>query len=188
MPVIELRPFGVVVANVAFWALAHTASGYLAHRMSVSELEHDSALLRLKHWERGGSVYNRTVRIRRWKDRLPEAGAFFAGGMSKRTMPSRRDGGVERFAVETRRAELAHWMSLIPLPLCALWNPPAGVAVMALYGLGVNAPFILVQRYNRARCQRVLAVGFERSRGTRAADPGTERTNGRSIPYGSPPV
>jgi glycosyl-4,4'-diaponeurosporenoate acyltransferase len=181
MPLVQLRPLGAVAANAAFWALAHSASGYLAHRMPVSRLDRDPPLLRLTRWERDGRVYDR-IRIRRWKDRLPEAGALFAGGLSKRAIPSRHDGGVERFAIETRRAELAHWMSLIPLPLCALWNPPAVVALMTVYGFSVNAPFILVQRYNRARCQRVLAVRLDRSRLIRAEDRGTLRTSGSSIP------
>jgi glycosyl-4,4'-diaponeurosporenoate acyltransferase len=38
----------------------------------------------------------------------------------------------------------------------ALWNPPLGVLLMAVYGLTVNAPFILIQRYNRTRAQRLL--------------------------------
>jgi len=37
-----------------------------------------------------------------------------------------------------------------------LWNAwPIGV-VMAIFGIVVHGPFIVVQRYNRARTERVL--------------------------------
>ncbi len=184
VPAVELRAPVAAMANVAFWALAHSLSGYVAYRLPASLLEHDGPLLRLKRFERGGRLYEGTLRIRRWKDRLPEAGALFPGGLSKRSLPCHRDGGVERFVIETRRAELAHWMSLAPLPLCALWNPPIGLGLMTVYGFVANAPFILVQRYSRGRAQRVIDRRVERSNGSRsdAVDRGVERTHGRSIP------
>ena len=54
----------------------------------------------------GADRYRRWLRINRWKDRLPEAGALFAGGVSKRQLPSYDVAGLELFVRETRRAEL----------------------------------------------------------------------------------
>ena len=187
VPVIELSPLGTAAANVAFWAVAHSSTGYVAHRLPPASLRHDGPLLQLRSVEADGGLYEHLLGVRRWKDRLPEAGALFAGGLSKRNLPSGHDGGLERFALETRRAELGHWMSLVPLPLCGLWNPPIGVALMVAYGFVVNAPFIIVQRYNRGRCQRLLATRARRSRASRSDFLGwtgeaADRTNGRSIP------
>ena len=78
--------------------------------------------------------------------------ALFPGGISKRHLPD----SLEVFVRETRRAELAHWWALAAGPVFALWNPPLGVVLMVLYGIVVNAPFIAIQRYNRARAQRLL--------------------------------
>ena len=187
MPVVDLAPVGILLANVGLWTVAHASSAYAAHKLPLSRLDRDGWWLRLRPRERSGWAYERVLHIRRWKDRLPEAGALFAGGMSKRTLPGPGDGGVERFLQETRRGELAHWMSLVPLPAFAIWNPPAGVALMALYGLAVNLPFIAVQRYNRGRAQRVTALRSARSdrsrrsrRARRAA--GASRTSGSSMP------
>lgn len=186
MPLVELSPAGILAADVGLWGVAHAFSSYLAHRLPLSRLDHDGWLLRLRPVEHGGRVYER-VGIRRWKDRLPEAGALFAGGMGKRALPGPGDGGVERFAQETRRGELAHWLSLLGLPVFALWNPPAGVALMALYGLAANLPFIAVQRFNRGRAQRVMAARSarpERSSGSRRdrRDGEALRTRGSSMP------
>lgn len=157
-------PSGVALAlNVALWAGAQVSAGYAAHRLPLDRLQRDGWLLRLRRFEAGGRWYERRLRIRRWKDRVPEAGAFFAGGMTKRTLPARRDGGLERFVAETRRAELAHWASFACLPFCIIWNELLGVAVMLLYGLVVNLPPIAIQRYNRARLTRVLTARSARA-------------------------
>jgi glycosyl-4,4'-diaponeurosporenoate acyltransferase len=148
--------WAAVAANVAWWAAVQAGAGYLAHRTPAGRLGDDGPVLRLRRWEHDGRAYERLA-IRRWKDRVPEAGAVFAGGTSKRRLPAPGRAGVEPFARETRRAERAHWLAMAGGPVAALWNPPAGVAAMVAYGVLANLPFIAIQRYNRARCLRVLA-------------------------------
>jgi glycosyl-4,4'-diaponeurosporenoate acyltransferase len=173
-----------VLLDVVAWGLIHAGSGYLAHRVPVRWLAQDRWLFRERRVERGGRLYTRTLRIGRWKDRLPEAGALFAGGISKRHVTEAAAGGLERFVVETRRAELGHWLAAAPGPLFALWNPPAVVPVMVLYGLLVNLPFIAVQRSNRIRATRVLRGRAARqARPARTAEPGrASRASGSTAP------
>lgn len=163
LPIVALPAAAVLGLNIALWASAQVLAGYAAHRLPLDRLDHDGWLLRLRPFEDGGRWYRRRLRIDRWKDRLPEAGAFFEGGMTKRTLPGRRAGGVERFAAETRRAELAHWASFAGLPLCVIWNDVLGVVLMVTYGLVVNLPLIAIQRYNRGRTQRILATRARRA-------------------------
>lgn len=168
-PLVHLPDLAVLLLNVAAWAIGHAGAGYRAHRLSTDRLRHDGPLLRIRRVEDGGRAYERRLRIRAWKDRLPEAGDLFAGGTSKRALTTAavgRDAALHAFLVETRRAERAHWGSLVVLPLFWIWNPPLGVALMVLYGVGVNLPFIAVQRYNRARIERILG-----HRARRAAEP-----------------
>lgn len=152
---IEVGDGTAVALDIALWGLVHVTAGYAAHRMPLQSLRHDRGILRLLPGERGGRVYER-LGIRRWKDRLPEAGAFFGGGMSKRRIPRGADGGLERLAIETRRAELAHWWTAAALPLFVTFNPARALPLLALYALAVNIPCIAVQRYNRARLTSLL--------------------------------
>jgi glycosyl-4,4'-diaponeurosporenoate acyltransferase len=146
------RRWPLLVANVAWWAFVHSVTGYAAHGLPSERLADDGWLLRV----RPGEVDRyRRLGIRRWKDRLPEAGALFPGGISKRHVGS----SVEQFVRETRRAELAHWWAMAGGPVAGLWNPPAGLVLMVAYGVGVNAPFVAIQRYNRARAMRLLRRG-----------------------------
>jgi glycosyl-4,4'-diaponeurosporenoate acyltransferase len=153
LPVVELSDPVAVAADVVAWGAIHTGTGYFVHRLPVTWLERDRWLFRQRRFEDDGQLYRRTFRIGKWKDKLPEAGALFAGGVSKRHIPQ---AGLDRLVVETRRAELGHWLAGLPAPLFALWNPPVAAIAMLAYGWGVNLPFIAIQRYNRIRASRVL--------------------------------
>lgn len=147
-------------AGALTWGIWSAACGYRAHRLARSRLEHDGWLLRLRPVERSGRVYERAVRIKRWKDLLPEAGALFRGGFSKRRVQRHDRAHLEEFVVATRRAEVAHWPILALAPTFLVWIPfgmPWWLATtMVAYGVAANVPCILVQRYNRARLMRIL--------------------------------
>lgn len=183
MPVVRLPRLANGVANVAFWGAVHAGTGYFVHRLPLSRLQRDRGLLRLTAPDRTRRRYE-VLRIRRWKDRLPEAGALFSGGMSKRRLPPAADGGLLRYAAETRRAELGHWLALLCGPVAVVWNPPFGGVAMVGYGVVVNAPFIAVQRYNRARVLRSLRRIAERSSAGGVDDgrSAASRRTGNSIP------
>ena len=145
-----------IAVDVVAWGAFHSLTGYAAHRLDDERLARDGWLLRQRPIEAGGHWYRDRLRIHRWKDRVPEAGALFAGGLSKRQLPAFDTAGLELFARETRRAELAHGSAMLCGPVFALWNPPLATALLVAYGVAVNLPFILIQRYNRFRIEALL--------------------------------
>ncbi len=163
--VVDLSDGATVAVDVIAWAVVHAGTGYLVHRLPVGRLG-DARLYRARRFEAGGRFYRHTLRIHRWKDRVPEAGALFPGGVSKRRLPP-GERGLDRFVVETRRAELGHWLAAAAGPVFVLWNPPVAAGLLALYGLAVNLPCIAIQRYNRLRATAVLRRRAERSMGSR---------------------
>ena len=138
------------------WAVWSTLCGYVAHRAPERWLSRDPRLLRLRGAERNGRLYDRVLHIKRWKDLLPEAGALFRGGFSKRRVERHDREYLERFLLETRRAELAHWPILALGPMFFAWMPWWLASAMLGYAIVANLPCILVQRYNRARLERML--------------------------------
>lgn len=145
-----------IIVDVIAWGVFHATTGYAAHRLDESRLSRDGWLLRLRGFETA-QWYRRWLRIDRWKDRMPEAGALFRGGVSKRRLPSYDVAGLQLFARETRRAELAHWWCMGCGLLFLLWNPPLPAALLVGYGVVANLPCILIQRYNRSRIQSLIA-------------------------------
>ncbi len=153
------RPPGAVgiALNVGAWFLWSVGIGYFGHRRPLGSFSKETWWSKPRGFEHHGRWYERALQIKRWKDRLPELGAVFQGGFAKRSV-SREVAHIERFIVETRRAEWVHWLALSFWPVFAIWNPPWAVAVMFVYAMLVNVPCLLVQRYNRIRLQRLLTL------------------------------
>lgn len=145
-----------IAVDVLAWGMFHGATGYAAHRLSDERLGRDGWLLRPRRFELGGRWYRRRLRIHAWKDKVPEAGDLFRGGISKRQLPAHDLDGLRVFVRETRRAELTHWWAMWCGPLFVLWNPPLASGLLITYGVAVNLPFIAIQRYNRFRTQSLI--------------------------------
>jgi len=154
---LDLGDGAAILLDVVAWTVLGTLAGYVGHRLPTSWLARDRGPLRLAPVEHGGSWYARRLRIKAWKDRLPEAGGLFRGGTSKRHLVTTDPAGLAAFAAETRRAEWVHWALLAVTPAFVLWNPPALSVVMVTYGVAANLPCLVVQRYNRARVTALLA-------------------------------
>ena len=157
VPLIFSKPVTVAI-DVAAWGAIHASTGYFVHRISTARLSRDWWFHRERRFERGGRLYERTFRIKTWKKWLPEAGALFAGGFDKKQLRQPRDDAyLERYVVETRRAELGHWLAAAPAPLFFAFNPYQVGIVMLVYATVANGPCVLSQRYNRLRLQRILS-------------------------------
>jgi glycosyl-4,4'-diaponeurosporenoate acyltransferase len=157
LPLVALPLWLVAVLNVVGWGAWSALAGYVAHRRPTSSFVRDTWLYRLRRFE-GRGLYERRLRIKRWKDRLPEAGALFTGGFSKRSVRTKDRATLERFVVETRRAEWAHWAIMAATPFFLAWNPLWVEPFLVVYALAANLPCLLVQRYNRLRLLALLGT------------------------------
>jgi glycosyl-4,4'-diaponeurosporenoate acyltransferase len=148
-------PVAVLVSSLV-WLGIGLLTGYVCHSLPVRRFDHDTWLTRLRPFEADGRWYARHLRLRSWKDRLPEQGALFRGGFSKRHLAGRSDEHLERFVAETRRAETVHWLNLSAGPLFLIWCRPLLGACMIVFGVLAHLPFIVVQRANRGRLTCLL--------------------------------
>lgn len=163
MPLVDLPLWLRATLNVGGWLAWSVSVGLIGHRRPVAAFAVERWWSRARPVERGGDLYEERLRVRAWKDRLPEAGALFTGGFAKRGLlePNRGPGGrravLERYVAETRRAEWVHWVIPAATPVFLVWNDGWVAPVMVLYAVAANGPCLLVQRYNRARLLRILA-------------------------------
>jgi glycosyl-4,4'-diaponeurosporenoate acyltransferase len=121
----------------------------------------DRGILKLLRLERDGKCYTRVLRIHRWKELLPDGGALLMGGFAKKRLTSRSLVYLQKFIIETRRGELAHWCMLLMTPFFLLWNEGFSIIIVFAYAFIANLPCILVQRYNRTRFSRLISRGAE---------------------------
>ncbi|NCN05699.1 MAG: hypothetical protein GW949_08710 [Spirochaetales bacterium] len=138
------------------WVAIQFASGWIAHRTSLEGLKRLEKFLGILPWESTGKIYQKLFRIQSWKDRLPEAGAFFTGGVAKNHLDPKNPQALRTFYYETLRAEFSHWLPFFFSWSFFLWNSPDIAWFMPPVAMVGNLPFIVIQRYNRARVERIL--------------------------------
>ncbi|MEO6629277.1 MAG: hypothetical protein ABIP03_12000 [Aquihabitans sp.] len=146
-----------VALSALTWFVTSFVVGRWAAGWPAERLARAGPFTRLRAWEHSGNWWQRRFRVLRWKDRLPEAGALFEGGRSKRHIGSRASVDLDIFRLETIRAERVHWLIMASTPVHLIWCRATIAVGMVVFGLAFNVPFIIIQRYNRGRIDRVLA-------------------------------
>jgi glycosyl-4,4'-diaponeurosporenoate acyltransferase len=157
MPPLKFPAAVIVSLNFILWFLIHFSAGYLGAKLPARLFAQDSGIFRTRSWEKEGFIYQSLFRIKQWKPHLPDWGNAFGQNASKQRVASTDPSYLERFILETRRAEWTHWMQIFPVPVFFLFNDWRVGIFMVLYALSVNLPCMMTQRFNRPRLQRILA-------------------------------
>ena len=107
-------------------------------------------------FEQGGKLYEK-LRIKKWQNRLPDMSKILPFLMPPKRMTAKMDTDtLERMLQETCVAEFIHWLLFVGgFGLCRILPHPWGLAAALAYNLLGNAPYILIQRYNRPRLRRL---------------------------------
>lgn len=177
-----------VLLSSATWAGLSFLIGWWALRWSPARLDRPGPLTRLRSWEYDGRWWERHLRVSHWKDRLPEAGAVMKGGRSMRHLEARTPEGLAGFRRETVRAERVHWLIGASLVVHLLWCRPTVFAGMAVFALVLNVPFIVIQRSNRGRIDRLAAARAARlARGVVSPDAAGRSPDRSTRPDATPP-
>lgn len=145
------------MTNVALWLFFHIAISILCLLIPQSFFLKKSDGFKLYAWERSGNIWQSIFRVKKWKNFLIDGAALSRIGYGKKQLHGNKRHDLILFAAETRRAELTHWLSILPAPLFFLWNPFWAGCLMIAYALVFNFPFIIVQRYNRGRILSILS-------------------------------
>ena len=147
-----------LISSALFWLLAALLVGALANQLPARWLAIDEwwpSLAAAPRRARSAPAGPPGIRI--WKHWIPDAGAVLPGGVRKASLVRRDPAALRRLVLETRRAELVHWLLWPAGLLTALWLPPAGVLVNLVFATLFNLPCLLLQRFNRGRLRRCLA-------------------------------
>ena len=116
-------------------------------------------------FERNGAVYEK-LGIRKWHKKVLDMSRIFPMLMPAKKMNAENQSDISIMIRETRIAEFTHMILGISGFLCLfLWRGIGGMIVSLLYCIG-NIPFIMIQRYNRPRLEKVRRKR-ERYRNTR---------------------
>jgi len=102
------------------------------------------------------------IGIRKWKDRIPEAGQMFANFSKTEVADMTNNEYVIKFMSETIYAEIMHWLSMIFSFLIIFIDLRLSLTVglpLVIGNMILNLMPVLVQRYNRPK----LMVLYQRN-------------------------
>lgn len=152
---VDLTPLWITLANCLAFPLLMMSVAYGVTHKKMSADCYRLSLYRIRNWE-NEFLYERLFGVRIWKDWLPDGASLFTSGFRKKKLARRDATYLKEFTIETCRGELAHWMDIAFLPVFWIWNPLEAAIFVTVFGILINAPCILTQRYNRLRFLKIL--------------------------------
>ncbi|WP_229716397.1 glycosyl-4,4'-diaponeurosporenoate acyltransferase [Staphylococcus pragensis] len=112
-------------------------------------------------WEKDGKMWNTLFKINKWKRYIPEGSQLNQNIYNKKQLTSFKLNDLHTMIIEMRRAELVHWLSMIPV--LAFLKAPAYIKIInVIYVLLANLPIIVTQRYNCPRLEKVYQLKLKR--------------------------
>jgi glycosyl-4,4'-diaponeurosporenoate acyltransferase len=156
MQIVFLEPLETIILDVLAWLVFHLGIGYGSSRIPLEWLNPDHRLFQPFTWEKGGGIYQQRFRVRSWKHFIPNGSALYPGTFSIRNLPTDDPAYLERWLKESVRAEVCHWVMIIPGFFFFLWNDVAVGLGMVAYAFLNNLVPIIIQRYNRPRARKLL--------------------------------
>ena len=128
---------------------------------------------RVQPWEQ--KLYQK-LRVKQWQNLLPDMSRIFPALMPAKKMTQQTLQDLPRMIEETCVAEAVHTLlSLTGLACLWLWPGGWGIALTVLYILLGNVSFIIIQRYNRPRLEKLLAAQEKQRARRQGRDPECER-------------
>ncbi len=144
-----------------YYALLGVVSFFIGRLLPKRCFRSDRFPYRSAPWE--AKLY-RALRVHDWQDKAPDMSRIVPKLIPAKKLDADFRTQLPRMLEETCVAEFTHFvLILLGFYALRLWPGPGGAIVTAVYILFGNLPFILIQRYNRPRLQRLLAAQQRRS-------------------------
>ncbi|MGE7878432.1 hypothetical protein [Peribacillus muralis] len=70
-----------------------------------------------------------------WKDYIPDGSKINKRGIEKKELQGTDTSSLTTFILESKRAKLAHWLSILPAGFFFLWNPVWAGWIMVVYAI-----------------------------------------------------
>ena len=139
----------------AYAAILGVLSFFLGRLLPKRWLRPEKFPFRTYAWE---EKLWKTLQIRKWQSKVPDMSRLFKKLMPEKKLTRQTAQDLPLMIEETCVAELTHGLlCLAGLALLKIWPGAGGTILCVIYIVFGNLPFLLIQRYNRPRLQKLLA-------------------------------
>lgn len=137
--------------------------GFIFALIPRSALERLEVFFKLRNFEQNGTFYTKYFKINLWKDKLPQFSEITKFGFNKSSLSPISSEYLNLFKLETIRAELTHLILILASPIYLIVESKIILPLTVIGNIIGNIPFIMIQRFNRARIKRLLSH-FEKAK------------------------
>ena len=156
MRLIELPTIFTITLDILAWLFFHLSIAKASLKIKDSYLSKNNYMFRVFKFEASGLIYEKLFQVNNWKNKLPDGSKILKEGFSKNKVDTMSLDYFKKFLIEVNRAELSHWLQMLPAPIFFLFNLPIIGYLMIVYAVLFNLPFIIAQRYNRPKLIRII--------------------------------
>lgn len=150
----EQPTINAFIINFILGVIWHYAVLFVCISIDDSAFEPTKRMYRVRKWENDGKFYADVLKINKWKDFLPQH--VGKDGFSKEHIDDVSIEYLDKFILETCRGEWNHRMNCVFAIFLFTINGVTNVSViLAAADIFGNIPFLMIQRYNRFRLQRL---------------------------------
>ena len=150
----EQSTVNAFIINFILGVIWHYAVLFVCISIDDSAFEPTKRMYRVRKWENDGKFYADVLKINKWKDFLPQH--VGKDGFSKEHIDDVSIEYLDKFILETCRGEWNHRMNCVFAIVLFTINGVTNVSViLAAADIFGNIPFLMIQRYNRFRLQRL---------------------------------
>jgi glycosyl-4,4'-diaponeurosporenoate acyltransferase len=157
MQIFFFNAIHTILIDIFAWVVFHLSIGYLSSKIPLEWLNPNRWLFQTFFWEKGGEIYQQLFRVRSWKKFIPNGSRLYRGAFSIRNLKTSDPAYLDRWLKESVRAEICHWVMILPGFLFFLWNNVFIGWIMVIYAFLNNLVPIIAQRFNRPRMRKFLA-------------------------------
>jgi len=154
----DFAPEKIILINFLLMIMWHLIILFICMNLASSFFDYRKRMYIVRKWERNGGFYINVLKIKKWKDSLPQF--VSKKGFSKRSLKSFSELNkeyLERFIIETCRAEWNHFMCCMYWIISFCINSTFYAIIFSLIPVLANLPFLFIQRFNRIRLLRLIS-------------------------------
>ncbi len=141
----------IIIFNILLIAIWHIICFLVCINFNSKNFSKNKKYFEPKSWERNGQWYQKYLKIKKWKDKLPQQigkNRFSKKHIQIETLSIEY---IDDFIFETCRAEWDHRANCLYSLIILVVSPLSIGMFFSILNLILNLPFIFIQRYNRFR-------------------------------------
>jgi glycosyl-4,4'-diaponeurosporenoate acyltransferase len=152
----EFSTFELFIFDLFYCLIVQGLIGFVSAHLPKRVIQPERKIYRVRPWEKNGAIYQQWFKIKNWKWIAWDAGKVFQKDFSKDHVDTKDPKNLERWIIETCRAEWCHWVTFFLILPLFTFNPPGLMYFWFLYDTILNIVPIIIQRYNRPRLIHLL--------------------------------